>query len=112
MTNGYTTYTCDCGYTYVDDSTDAIGHDWSDELICNRCDLIKGDVNGDGSVDSNDAIHLLYYTLLPDRYEVNQECDFDNDSDVNSNDAIYLLYHTLLPDRYPLVWKKDDEIET
>ena len=112
-----------CGEVFVVQTEDpALGHAWVDVTYsykeCSRCEetlgdlnVIHGDVNGDGSVDSNDAIHLLYYTLLPDRYAVNQECDFDNDSDVNSNDAIYLLYHTLLPDRYPLVWKKDDEIE-
>jgi hypothetical protein len=28
---GYTTYVCaDCGFTYVDDYTDALGHDWSE----------------------------------------------------------------------------------
>ncbi|MBQ7547303.1 MAG: hypothetical protein IJT41_10095 [Clostridia bacterium] len=44
---GYTTYVCaDCGYTYVDDYTDALGHDWGawtddgDEThsrVCARC---------------------------------------------------------------------------
>ena len=64
--------------------------------------IIKGDVTGDDYVDSNDAIHLLYHTLIPERYEVNQNCDFNNDGFVDSNDAIYLLYHTLIPERYPL----------
>ena len=27
---GYTTYTCHCGDTYVDDYTDALGHDWDE----------------------------------------------------------------------------------
>jgi len=27
---GYTTYTCECGDSYVDDYTDALDHDWSD----------------------------------------------------------------------------------
>ena len=64
--------------------------------------LIKGDVTGDSAVNSNDAIHLLYHTLIPERYTVNQNCDFNKDGFVNSNDAIYLLYYTLIPDRYPL----------
>lgn len=63
---------------------------------------LRGDVNGDDFVNSNDAIHLLYHTLLPDRYMINQSGDFDGDGYVNSNDAIYLLYFTLLPERYPL----------
>ena len=63
---------------------------------------IPGDVNGDEQVTSDDAIHLLYYTLLPDLYPINQSGDFDGSGDVNSDDAIYLLYYTLLPDLYPL----------
>ncbi|MDD6484370.1 MAG: DUF6273 domain-containing protein [Clostridiales bacterium] len=63
---------------------------------------IEGDVNGDDSVDSDDAIYLLYYTLLPEDYPINQNGDFNGDGEVNSDDAIYLLYHTLLPDSYPL----------
>lgn len=68
----------------------------------NILNVIRGDVNGDGVVDSDDAIHLLYHTLLPERYEINQNGDFDGDSDVDSDDAIYLLYFTMLPERYPL----------
>ena len=68
----------------------------------NILNIIRGDVDGNGFVDSNDAIHLLYHTLLPERYEINQNGDFDGDSYVNSNDAIHLLYYTLLPERYPL----------
>ena len=70
--------------------------------VVSIANAVKGDVSGDGVINSNDAIHLLYYSLIPDRYEVNQNCDFDGDGHVNSNDAIYLLYHTLIPDRYPL----------
>ncbi len=64
--------------------------------------IIKGDVNGDGVVNSTDAIHLLYYTFLPDMFPVNQDCDFDGNGSVNSDDAIYLLYYTFLPDMFPL----------
>lgn len=62
----------------------------------------RGDVNGDDEVSSDDAIQLLYYTLLPDLYPINQDGDFDGNGEVNSDDAIYLLYYTLLPDLYPL----------
>ena len=64
--------------------------------------VMRGDVNGDNSVDSDDAIYLLYYTLLPDTYPVNQNGDMNADGSVDSDDAIYLLYYTLLPDSYPL----------
>ena len=64
--------------------------------------VIRGDVNDDDLVTSDDAIHVLYYTLLPDIYTVNQDVDFNGDGFITSDDAIYLLYHTLLPDLYPL----------
>ena len=34
---GYTTYTCECGESYVADKTPALGHDW-DGIDCTRCD--------------------------------------------------------------------------
>ena len=61
-----------------------------------------GDLNGDGMVDSDDAIYLLYSTLLPDSYPLNQSGDMNGDGMTDSDDAIYLLYYTLLPDAYPL----------
>jgi surface protein len=65
-------------------------------------DILPGDVDGDGFVTSDDAIHLLYYTFLPDMFPVNQNCDFDGNGAVDSDDAIYLLYYTFLPDMFPL----------
>lgn len=65
-------------------------------------DVLKGDVDGDGVVTSDDAILVLNYSLLPDLYEVNQDADFDGDGVVTSDDAILLLNHSLLPDLYPL----------
>lgn len=62
----------------------------------------RGDVNGDNYVDSNDAVQLLYHTLIPERYTINQNGDFNGDNYVNSDDAIHLLYFTLIPERYPL----------
>ena len=35
-TKGYTTYTCECGDSYVADETTALGHDYS-EGACRRC---------------------------------------------------------------------------
>jgi hypothetical protein len=63
---------------------------------------IRGDVNGDEQVNSNDAIYLLRHTILPAQYPINQSGDMNGDGDVNSNDAIYLLRYTLLPNQYPL----------
>ncbi len=93
-----------CGFK-ITSLTGADEKELSTEIVPGQIrilNILRGDVNGDSSVNSNDAIHLLYYTLLPDRYEITQNGDFDGDGNVNSNDAIYLLYFTLLPDRYPL----------
>ena len=62
----------------------------------------RGDVNGDGYVNSDDAIYLLRHTLSSNRYPINQSGDMNGDGYVNSDDAIYLLRHTLSPSRYPL----------
>ncbi len=68
----------------------------------NVVSVLKGDVNSDNEVNSDDAIYLLYNTLLPDMYPINQNGDFDGNGELNSDDAIYLLYYTLLPSLYPL----------
>ena len=37
---GYTTYTCDCGESYIADETAALGHDWKG-TSCTRCDATR-----------------------------------------------------------------------
>lgn len=66
---------------------------------------VTGDVNGDSTVDSDDAIYLLYHALDTDNYdyEINQRGDFNGDGMVDSDDAIYLLYHSMSPEDYPLM---------
>ena len=64
---------------------------------------ILGDINDDGVINSDDAIYLLRYTLLPNDYPIKQSGDMNNDGVVNSDDAIYLLRYTLLPNDYPLI---------
>lgn len=70
--------------------------------VLERPAFIPGDVNGDDTVDLNDAIHLLYYVNFPDSYAVNQPVDFDKNATEDLNDAIYLLYYVNFPDSYPL----------
>ncbi len=65
-------------------------------------ETLLGDLNGDGSTDSDDAIYLLRATLDPESYPVNQSCDFNGDGQTDSDDAIYLLRHTLDAEGYPL----------
>ena len=48
---GYTTYTCKCGYTYVDSETDALGHKWTaatceSAKTCAVCKKTEGSANG------------------------------------------------------------------
>ncbi len=79
-------------------------------------EVIIGDVEGDGVVDNNDAIYLLYNTIFGDEdYPVNQPCDFTGDGLLDNEDAIYLLYHTIFgEDEYPLEGKEpdgDDDVE-
>lgn len=63
----------------------------------------RGDLNGDGEVNKNDAIYLLYSVLFgSEAYPQNQSCDFDADGQTNKNDAIYLLYHVLFDGAYPI----------
>ena len=95
---------CECG-----GKSDEEAHIYDNEFDenCNACSYTrvvceKGDVNGDGDVDTDDAIYLLRHTLLQSEYPVNQSVDFDGSGKVDTDDAIYLLRHTLLPSEYPL----------
>ena len=65
-------------------------------------DYIKGDTNGDEVITDQDAIYLLFSYYFPDKYPVEQPCDFNNDGEVTDQDAIYLLFHYYFPDKYPI----------
>ena len=62
---------------------------------------IRGDMNGDGKLDSDDAIYLLRSTMSAN-YPLTQSGDVNGDGKTDSNDAIHLLRHVLLPERFPL----------
>lgn len=65
-------------------------------------DGIEGDVNGDGSLNSNDALYLLRSTMNSETFPLVTDGDVNSDGRVNSNDALYLLRHTMSPERFPL----------
>lgn len=66
------------------------------------CSVAPGDVDGNESIDKDDAIYLLMHSFFPEDYPVNQEADYTGDGEVNKDDAIHLLMHTFFPDDYPL----------
>ena len=94
--DGYTTCTCDfCGDSYVADRVDALGHDYVDG-VCTRCggqDVLLGDVNGDGKVNTGDARLLLRYLAdLVDESKINlAAADFNGDGRINTRDARAIL---------------------
>ena len=73
-----------------------------------------GDVDGDGSVTSADAIYLLYSSVFgEDEYPIAEGCDFNADGKVDSRDAVYLLYNVIWGDEYyPLPGSGDIGSET
>ncbi len=86
---------------------------------------VHGDLNGDGVVDNQDAVYLLYHILFgEDRYHVSQDCDFNGDGAVNSEDVLYLLYASMGVEGYSLKgiihdyyaptwsWTEDSEAES
>ena len=66
--------------------------------------ITAGDVNGDGIVDADDAIRVLFHIYFEndENYSVNQNCDFKKDGIVDADDAIYLLFHVYFPADYPI----------
>jgi len=67
-------------------------------------EYITGDLTGDESIDINDAILLLQYSMFPDDYpiEYSGNVDFTGDGSIDLNDAILLLQHSMFPEDYPL----------
>ena len=59
---GYTTYTCGCGESYVGDYVEAAGHSFENGIctVCGEWEYPMGDINLDGEVNVKDA----YYARL------------------------------------------------
>lgn len=79
----------------------------TEKVKCKTCNgrgvpYTPGDLDGNEEITNKDAIYLLYHTFLPDKYPVNQNCDFNGDGVIDNKDAIYLLYYTFLPEKYPI----------
>ncbi len=63
---------------------------------------LPGDCNGDGYVNNEDVIHLLWHTLFEEDYPLACNGDVNGDGYVNNEDVIHLLWHTLFEEDYPL----------
>ena len=61
-----------------------------------------GDLDGNGTVNEDDAIYLLQHVLMPNMFPLYQDADYDSNGTINEDDAIYLLQHVLMPHMFPL----------
>ncbi len=62
----------------------------------------SADINGNGSIDKDDAIYLLRHVVYPVKYPISVDADINGTGKVDKDDAIYLLRHVVYPDKYPL----------
>ena len=93
---GFTTHTCEiCGDSHVDNYVDAWGHLFTDGTcsICGEPQVQLGDANGDGFVNSIDAMLILKYSVgLPLSKPLDMDiCDVTGEGLVNSIDAMLIL---------------------
>ena len=70
--------------------------------VCGAPERVPGDFTSDDLVTNEDVSYLLWHTLFPADYPLNNEADFTGDGAVTNEDVSYLLWHTLFPADYPL----------
>ncbi len=63
---------------------------------------VPGDITGEGEVNNDDVVLLLWHTLFPEEYPLGVSGDINKDGSVNNDDVVLLLWHTLFPEEYPL----------
>lgn len=64
--------------------------------------VVRGDIQGDGSVDKDDAIYMLKNFFSKNDYPLFAEQDVNGDEAYNAEDAIYLVKHVMNTSLYPL----------
>lgn len=106
-----------CGHTFNSCVTQepAAGVAGSKSFVCSGCGetlataeiaalpyALDGDINGDGVIDSDDAVYLLRHTFNPDAYPLSANGDVNGDGAIDSDDSIYLLRYTFDPALFPI----------
>ena len=102
---GYTTYTCHCGDTYVDNYVDPTGHAWTEwhdttpgkeERSCTACGetesrdkAVNYDVDGNGTLNQADVELLM--SILVGNTETETLYDFDFDGILTIYDCVLLM---------------------
>jgi len=70
---GYTTYTCDCGDSYVADEVDALGHDYTAQGNCSVCGVYRATFSGASlTLEDNIAIN---FKVTPEQFEDTEYSD-------------------------------------
>ena len=96
---------CDlCGRRYGEVNADAHAFENGTCTICGEKDTnrILGDIDGNGAVDVDDVLTLLWYVLFPEDYPIDAEVDFDHNGSTDVDDVLTLLWYVLFPEDYPL----------
>lgn len=86
--------------TLIDTEPDGQVTGWTS--VTHKTSALKGDADGSGNVDMDDAIYLLFHINFPASYPIEQTADYDGNGKVDTDDAIYLLFHVNFPASYPL----------
>ena len=90
---GYTTYTCACGESYVDDYVDATGKHTYENGICTGCGAAQpGDLNGDGKLNNKDVTRLMQYLAGWD-VDAAVPPDINGDGKLNNKDVTRLMQY-------------------
>ncbi|MBP9988853.1 MAG: DUF4474 domain-containing protein [Ruminococcus sp.] len=74
----------------------ALGTFFSLQISSYAAENMLGDTNGDGSINSFDALMIVKYLIGTETFSESQKkaADVDGDGKVNTNDALYILEYT------------------
>lgn len=93
------------GTTTITVTTEDEGFTATCEVTVNEeSDELLGDIDGNKTVDIDDAILLFQHSVFPDVYQIEYKgnIDFDKSGTVDIDDAILLFQYSVFPDIYPI----------